>query len=167
MTQPHIDKLPAGKIKEELLGGRPSLSEESFKSLLGQFGLKITFQRLSILKSLGSGSKTHLTAREVFEKTVKTHPDIGFATVYRCLKQMTSLGILSELKVGHSPARYEIKSDTHHHHLICIHCGKIVEFQNNEMEKMIQQVSKNHQFQPTHHILELYGKCNNSRCINK
>ena len=157
-------KLPKGQIKEELIRPRPVFKKERFKSLLQQFGLKITSQRLSILKNLSSGSKTHLTAREIFEKVIKDEPDIGFATVYRFLKTISRLGIASELKMGQAPARYEIKSEVHHHHITCVHCGKIVEFKNEDMEKLILNIAKKHKFSLTQHIIELYGKCGRSSC---
>lgn len=145
--------------QEELIDPRPILNESKIKSLLQQCGLKSTYQRISILKSLSSGFKTHLTAREIFEKVVKIHPDIGFATVYRFLRKISRIGIISEFKVGHSPARYEIKSETHHHHIICIHCGKIIEFKNEKMEKLITDIIKQNKLKPAHHIIELYGEC--------
>ena len=144
------DRLPPGSriAKDELISPRPIFKETAFKSLLQQFDLKITSQRLAVLKTLSSGAQTHLTAREIFEKVVKIHPDIGFATVYRFIKTITQLGILSKLKMSNAPARYELKSDTHHHHIVCVQCGKIVEFQNDKMEKLILEVIKKHKFQP-------------------
>ena len=160
------DKLPSGSriVKDELISPRPVFKETAFKSLLQQFDLKITSQRLAVLKTLSTGAKTHLTAREIFEKVVKIHPDIGFATVYRFIKTITKLGILSKLKMSNAPARYELKSENHHHHIVCVQCGKIVEFQNDKIEKLISDVIKKHKFQPKHHIIELYGECGSKSC---
>ena len=157
------DKLPSGRqIKDELISPRPVFREKTFKSLLQQHNLKATSQRLSILKALSSGAKTHLTVREIFDKISKTHPNIGFATVYRFLKTMTTLGITSELKMSNTPSRYELKSNTLHHHITCMQCGKIIEFQNEKMETLIQNIIKKHKFSLNHHIIELYGECH--RC---
>ncbi len=160
------EKLPSGSyaVKDELISPRPVFKETAFKSLLQQFGLKITSQRLAVLKALSTGAQTHLTAREIFEKVVKIHPDIGFATVYRFIKIITKLGILSQLKMNNASARYELKSDTHHHHIICVHCGKIVEFQNDKMENLILEIIRKQKFQPKHHIIELYGECGGKNC---
>ena len=68
--------------------------------------------------------------------------------------------------MSNAPARYELKSDTHHHHIVCVQCGKIVEFQNNKIENLILDVIKKHKFQPKHHIIELYGECGNKSCTN-
>lgn len=156
--------LPQGSIKDELIAPRPQYKEANFRSLIQQCGLKITSQRLSILKALSVGVKTHLTAREVFDRVQKSHSDIGFATVYRFLKTMTSKGVTSELKMSQAPSRYELKSQTHHHHITCLGCGKIVEFKNDKMEKMITDITQSHRFDLKHHIIELYGICNRPSC---
>ena len=161
--------LPTGrpvKVKDELISPRPVFKENTLTSLLHQHGLKATSQRLSILKALSSGEKTHLTAREIFEKILTVHSDIGFATVYRFLKSLTKAGIISELKMSHTPARFELKTEKHHHHIICTHCGKIVEFQNEKMEELIQNIIKKHKFSLKHHIIELYGECGKSHCTS-
>ena len=159
------EHLPSGRLtaKDELIQPRPAFNEKNFKSLLQQHNLKATSQRLSILKTLSSGSKTHLTAREIFEKISRTHPDIGFATVYRFLKVITKLGITSELRMSNTPSRYELKSTIDHYHLTCVKCGKIIEFQNKKFEELIQNVIKKNNFSLDHDIIELYGKCQRCR----
>ena len=157
--------LPLGSsIKDELIQPRPHWKESHFKSLLQQHGLKITSQRLAVLKALGGGAKAHLTAREIFEKILKTHPHIGFATVYRFIKKFTDLGILSKLKMNNASARYELKSDTHHHHMTCVQCGKIVEFQNEGMDQLIQNITQKNKFSLKHHSIEIYGECGRKTC---
>ncbi|MDE0518911.1 MAG: transcriptional repressor, partial [Bdellovibrionales bacterium] len=64
----------------------------------------------------------------------------------------------------HAPSRYELKIREHHHHIVCIKCGKIIEFQNEIIEKQIHKISKDHNFSMEHHIFELYGRCNKSSC---
>ena len=157
--------LPSGSaVRDELISPRLIFEESHFKSLLQQLDLKITSQRLAVLKALNSGAKTHLTAREIFEKVLKTHPDIGFATVYRFIKTITELGVLSKLKMNNASARYEFKTDDHHHHIICVHCGKIVEFQNDKMENLIQNITQKNKFSLQHHIIEIYGECGRKTC---
>ena len=158
------DTLPSGSsVKDELIQPRPQLKESHFKSLLQQYGLKVTSQRIAVLKTLGSGTKAHLTAREIFEKVLKTHPHIGFATVYRFIKTFTDLGILSKLKMNNASAKYEIKSETHHH-MACVHCGKIVEFQNKEIDKLIQNITQKNNFSLQYHAIEIYGECGRKDC---
>ena len=160
--------LPKGlpqTTKDELIQPREKLSESHFKSMLRDMNLKVTHQRLSILKALNKGPKNHVTAQDVFEKVRKTHPHIGFATVYRFLKETSRFGLTSELRIGHSPARYELKIREHHHHIVCTACGKIVEFQSPIIEKQIKKISMEFYFALEHHIFELYGLC--KKCQTK
>ena len=159
-----IPVLPKGHTKDELIQPRTRLSESNFKSMLRSMNLKVTNQRLSILKALNKGPKSHVTAKDVFESICSEYPHIGFATVYRFLKETSRFGITSELRIGHAPARYELKVREHHHHIVCTQCGKIIEFQNEIIEKQIQKISKDHQFSIEHHIFELYGRCNHPNC---
>ncbi len=161
-----IPTLPTGHAKDELIQPRAKLTEDNLKSMLRSMNLKVTHQRISILKALNKGPKSHVTAKDVFEKVRQEYPNIGFATVYRFLKQTSRFGITSELRLGHAPTRYELKIREHHHHIVCIKCGKIVEFQNNTIEKQIKKISTDHNFTIEHHIFELYGRCSRSSCKN-
>jgi len=113
-----IPTLPTGHAKDELIQPRTRLTEDNLKSMLRSMNLKVTNQRVSILKALNKGPKTHVTAKDVFEKVRLEYPNIGFATVYRFLKQTSRFGITSELRIGHAPARYELKVREHHHLLL-------------------------------------------------
>ncbi len=153
--------LIAGKQSvEENLIGRKKLDEEAFKRIIRRMGLKITWQRLAILGSFASG-RVHVTAQESFEVVHKKYPDIGFATVYRFLRKLTEQEVVTELRIGGLPARYELKTHQHHDHMTCTQCHKIVEFENTQIEALQEQVAKQHHFRLTHHVLELYGLCDN------
>ena len=156
--------LPRGYVKDELIKAPARLTDEKLKSLLRSMNLKVTSQRLFILKALNKGPKTHVTAQEVFEMARPRHPSMGFATVYRFLKKTSQFGLTSELRIGRAPARYELKTKDHHHHLVCTQCGKIIEFQNNIIEKQILKISQAHSFHTEHHIFELYGHCSRPAC---
>lgn len=159
-----IPKLPRGYTKDELIQPQTHLSENNLKSMLRSMNLKVTNQRLFILKALNKGPKTHVTAKDVFEKVRSEFPHIGFATVYRFLKETSRFGITSELRIGYAPARYELKVREHHHHIVCTQCGKIIEFQNEIIEKQIKKIAEDSKFTMEHHIFELYGRCNRTAC---
>ncbi|MCB0406875.1 MAG: transcriptional repressor [Bdellovibrionales bacterium] len=144
-------------IEEELIERDP-LDRQSFKRIIRDMGLKVTGQRMAILESLSTG-RTHVTAQEVYEEIFKKHPEMGFATVYRFLRKLTEQGFATEVRMGGLPARYELKSKRHHDHLTCIRCGKIVEFENSQIEKLQETVANEHGFRLTDHLLELYGVC--------
>ncbi len=137
---------------------RESFSEQDFHRLIREMGVKVTRQRLAILKCF-SQATLHMTAQEVFDEVKKLFPEIGFATVYRFLKQMSEKGLAQEVRLGGLPARYELHSSKHHDHLTCNSCGKIVEFENAEIERLQSIVAKEFGFKLHGHLLELYGLC--------
>lgn len=128
------------------------------KKIIREIGLKVTKQRLVILESVRTGP-THFTAQEVFERVSQKQDEIGFATVYRFLKKLSENSYVSEFRIGGMPARYEWASKNHHDHLTCTDCGMIVEFENPEIERLQEIIAANNGFTLTHHVMELYGKC--------
>lgn len=135
-----------------------SKNKDNFIKLIRGIGVKVTQQRMTILEHIFNGKK-HVTAQDVFEKVKITSPEIGFATVYRFLRTLSDHKILTELRMNGLPARYEWANKKHHDHLSCKSCGKIVEFENNEIETLQLQVANKHGFKLLSHVLELYGTC--------
>lgn len=150
--------LPRAKTPQERQQRESQRSVEDYKKMIRDLHLKVTDQRLMILKALGSG-RSHVTAQEVFEQVLKEDPSIGFATVYRFLRKLTEASYVTEVRVGGMPARYELTPINHHDHLTCTHCGKISEFENEAIEELQQQEAQRLGFILTHHVLELYGIC--------
>ncbi len=152
-----------GSAPEHLLQ-REKIDTSGLKRIIREMGLKVTQQRMAILASMCAG-RAHVTAQEVFEKVTHDHPEIGFATVYRFLRKMTEKSLVTEVRMGGLPARYELTPKKHHDHLTCELCGKIVEFENRTIEALQDAVAKDNDFTLTGHVLELYGIC--SECKNK
>lgn len=147
--------------KEELVN-REKLDSKSYKRIVREMGLKVTKQRLAILEGLNTG-QAHVTAQEVYEVVNEKHPEIGFATVYRFLRKLTEESFVTEVRMGGLPARYELTPKKHHDHLTCIQCGKIVEFENQQIEKLQVEIAQTHGFKLTDHVLELYGVCSHCK----
>lgn len=158
-----IPALPRSGADEKILK-HEHLDEKAFKQMVRSMNLKVTDQRLAILKSLYAG-RAHVTAQEVFEVVSENFPEIGFATVYRFLRTLTENGLVTEVRLGGLPARYELTPQSHHDHLTCISCGKICEFENHHIEELQTKVAKQFGFELTSHVLELYGIC--SDCQKK
>lgn len=150
---------------ESLIQKRNAYSQEDLKQLLRQLNLKVTEQRLLILTTLNQGKKSHITAQDLFEQVHKKDPTIGFATVYRMLRTLSKAGIVTEVRVGSAPARYEWSSKEHHDHMTCIRCGKICEFHDPELEKLQAQIAERLGFTLTSHVMELYGICSSCQKI--
>lgn len=143
---------------EDIIMHDNDLGEEELKRIIRAMNLKVTEQRLAILKYLHEGRR-HVTAQELYEKINKTHPEIGFATVYRFLRTLSDGSFVTEVRMGGMPARYELAPKDHHDHLTCVKCGKICEFENRAIESLQEKVAHQFGFKLTHHILELYGVC--------
>ncbi|QQR92064.1 MAG: transcriptional repressor [Myxococcales bacterium] len=104
----------------------------------------------------------HQSIEELLAMVREEDPKVGYATVYRTLKLLTESGIANEHHFGDGFTRYEIalKGD-HHDHLICTACGKIVEFEQDRIEELQEQVANKHGFKLSSHKHELYGLCPN------
>lgn len=126
-------------------------------------GLKITDQRMLILTCLHDAEvksgERHVTAQELYEKVAIVDSGVGFATVYRFLRNLAENNFVTEVRMGGQSSRYELTSQEHHDHLTCTKCGKICEFENEKIEKLQAQVAEHFGFVLTSHILELYGVC--------
>ena len=147
-------------VPEKLISREP-VKKQNFRRMIREMGLKVTQQRLAILEAL-SGGQAHVTAQEVFEEVHGAYPEIGFATVYRFLRKMAESQMVTEVRMGGLPARYELTPRRHHDHLTCTNCGLIVEFEKPEIEALQEEVARANGFQLTSHVLELYGLC--SKC---
>lgn len=154
-----VPELPRQK-DDDVLVLSPSYEEEDFKRVIRALHLKVTHQRMAILKTLHEGRR-HVTAQELFEMLGKNFPEIGFATVYRFLRALSDASFVTEIRMGGSPARYELTPKSHHDHLTCVKCGKICEFENKAIETLQEKVAYQFGFVLTHHVLELYGVCPN------
>jgi Fur family ferric uptake transcriptional regulator len=145
-------------MKDHLLPHPRKLADDTLRTIIRDMGLKVTDQRILILKALQSG-RVHVTAQEVFEQVHGKDQSVGFATVYRFLRALTEHHFVTEVRVGGSSARYELKPEGHHDHLTCTRCGRICEFENNRIEQLQVDVAKEFGFKLTSHVLELYGLC--------
>ncbi len=136
---------------------------EEFKKMIRAMGLKVTDQRLLILNCLhdaeARSGERHVTAQELYEKVSSKDRGVGFATVYRFLRDLAEKNFVTEVRMGGHSSRYELTTQDHHDHLTCTSCGKICEFENKKIEKLQMQVADYFGFQLTNHILELYGLC--------
>lgn len=150
-------KLPKQK-NEDFIIHDSQYSPEQLKQIIRSLNLKVTQQRLVILQTLSEGRR-HLTAQELYEKVLPQFPEIGFATVYRFLRDLSEKQFVTEVRMGGMPARYELAPREHHDHLTCTRCGKICEFENKAIERLQEQVAQEFGFRLTHHVLELYGIC--------
>ncbi len=131
---------------------------EIFKDHLRRQGLKSTSQRDDIAQVF-FGSKRHISVDELYRAVKKINPRIGYATVYRTMKLLTECGLATESHFRDGEARYESADESHHDHLICEECGRIVEFEEERIEELQAAVARRLGFLFTGHKMELYGVC--------
>jgi Fur family ferric uptake transcriptional regulator len=130
-----------------------------FKTLISEGGLKTTRQREEIL-NIFLNSSGHKNLSQIYAQVAKVNPKIGYATVYRTLRLLTRLGLADQRKFADGETRYEPTSQGNHHdHLICLDCGKIIEFEDQDLEALQNTVAQRHRFKVFHHRMELYGRC--------
>jgi Fur family ferric uptake transcriptional regulator len=105
-------------------------------------------------------SSGHKSLAQIYAQVIKTNPKIGFTTVYRTLKLLTRLGLATQRKFGDRETRYEPTSEgSHHDHLICLECGRIIEFENPTLEALQDGIAQRHHFKISYHRMEIYGRC--------
>ena len=135
--------------------------------ILKSNGLKVTLPRLKVLEIFEHSPHSHLSADEVYRKLVDGGSDIGIATVYRILMQFADAGMLRKSSFDGDRAVFELEHGHHHDHLVCVHCGKVVEFFNPLIEEQQNLVAQSHGFKLLEHTMALYGVCDNIECKNK
>lgn len=141
----------------------PQASMDKFEQYLYEQGLRLTGQREMIARIFFE-NKGHISAEELHLHVRRVSPTVGYATVYRTLKLLSAAGLAMGRSFGDGFARYESQAQTgHHDHLICKRCGRIVEFENRQIEELQKTVAHKHGFQITDHRLELYGICGSCR----
>ncbi len=131
-------------------------------------GVKLTDQRKIIVRVLSEskekyGESDHPDVDELYNRVSKVDPKISIATVYRTVKILEETGILVKHDFKAGKARYEQISESHHDHLIDVKSGEIIEFVDDEIEKLQKKVAEKYGYKLVDHKLELYGVKVNSK----
>jgi Fur family ferric uptake transcriptional regulator len=119
-------------------------------------GLKMTGQRKVILKILDE-AKDHPSVEDVYDRAKGEDASISIATVYRTLSLLDELDLVIRHEFQEGYSRYELNWD-HHHHLIDLDSGEVIEFQNSQLEKLKVKIAEELGYDLIDHRLELYGK---------
>ena len=130
-------------------------------------GLKATLPRLKILELFENATVRHLSADDVYRMLLSENMDIGLATVYRVLTQFEQAGLLERHHFESGKAVFEIKAGQHHDHLICINCGHVEEFFDEEIERRQKKIAKGRGFVIQEHALNLYVECTKVECLHR
>jgi Fur family ferric uptake transcriptional regulator len=132
---------------------------QEFENYLRSRGLRRTGQR-QLIATAFFNNKGHISTEELYRKVQRKSTAIGLTTVYRTLKLLTDAGLASVKNFKDGLGRFETTCRTDHHdHLVCTACGKIIEFKNDRIETMQEEVASEHGFSVTDHTLDIYGIC--------
>lgn len=142
---------------------------DKIKQHLHSLSFKLTPQREATVKVLLENEEDHLSAEDVFLLVKKKSPEIGLATVYRTLELLSELNIIQKINFGDNISRYEFRSDGadhHHHHLVCLDCGKVEEINEDWLGTIEEKVENNFNFRIIDHRLTFHGICKECRADN-
>ena len=130
-------------------------------------GLKATLPRRKILELFESSKVRHLSAEDVYKALIAEGIDIGLATVYRVLTQFEHAGLLSRQHFETGKAVFELNQGGHHDHLVCLQCGRVEEFFDDDIEKRQSEIARKNGFELRGHSLALYADCTKTNCPNR
>ena len=130
---------------------------------LKKTGLKVTLPRIKILEILQSPDNQHISAEDVYKILLDLGEEIGLATVYRVLNQFDDAGIVSRHHFEGGKSVFELSGSTHHDHLVCLKCGKVIEFEDELIERRQVEISEANGIKLTNHSLYLYGECTDTQ----
>ncbi|WP_445494572.1 ferric iron uptake transcriptional regulator [Photorhabdus sp. SF281] len=127
-------------------------------------GLKVTLPRLKILEVLQDPEYHHVSAEDLYKKLIDNGEEIGLATVYRVLNQFDDAGIVTRHNFEGGKSVFELTQQHHHDHLICLDCGKVIEFRDKQIEKRQKNIAERYGIKLSNHSLYLYGHCSAGNC---
>ncbi|SFN49921.1 ferric iron uptake transcriptional regulator [Xenorhabdus japonica] len=127
-------------------------------------GLKVTLPRLKILEVLQDPECHHVSAEDLYKKLIDIGEEIGLATVYRVLNQFDDAGIVTRHNFEGGKSVFELTQQHHHDHLICLDCGKVIEFSDEFIEERQKNIADRYGIKLSNHSLYLYGHCTVGDC---
>lgn len=139
--------------------------------ILAENNYKATEPRKILIEFLNKENNKHLSCDEIYERIQHTNPNVGIATIYRNMQLFDDLKIVKKLNFDDGVARYELANfdNSHHHHLICISCGKLVEINDQKWQDfesdLVKRLEGDYHFKIVNHDIKFYGYC--SDCKDK
>ena len=135
-----------------------SISNNDIRRTFNTAGLRVTSQRALVLEVIRKG-KGHLDADEIYRRAREKEPRLSLSTVYRNLQTLKKLGLVEEVHFDEEHHHYEAKPSTEHHHLVCLGCGRIIEFEYPLARLVKRNVVKARDFDITGSEVRMTGYC--------
>lgn len=138
---------------------KPEQEQSIVETHLRQSGFRWTNQRALIVRT-ALATHDHFTAEQLLERCRKADPKVSRATVYRTLTVLEEAGFVEGLDTGDGGRRFEhVIGHEHHDHMVCLHCSRIFEFRDDELERRQEAAAKRIHFRIARHSLRIYGAC--------
>jgi Fur family ferric uptake transcriptional regulator len=123
---------------------------------LRKVGLKVTLPRVKILQILESTTARHMSAEDVYKALIEADEDVGLATVYRVLTQFESAELVTRHNFDSGHSVFELASGEHHDHMVNMENGEVIEFTNDQIERLQHEIAEAHGYDLIDHSLVLY-----------
>lgn len=123
---------------------------------LRKAGLKVTLPRVKILSILENNPDAHMSAEDVYRSLIDAGEDVGLATVYRVLTQFESAGLVERHNFDGGHSVFELARGEHHDHMVNVEDGTVIEFSNEQIERLQHEIAEQHGFELVDHSLVLY-----------
>jgi Fur family transcriptional regulator, ferric uptake regulator len=138
---------------------------QALRTFIAKEGLKNSRQRETIAQVFFESTE-HIRVEDLLQRVRQVDPKVSQATVYRTMKLLVDCRLAEARQFQDGQTRYEASDDEghHHDHLICTKCGKIVEFVDERIEELQEEVAASHGFKVSDHKMELYGVCDSPDC---
>ena len=135
-----------------------------FDAFIKQKGLRRTSQR-DVIVEAAFGTEEHFTAEELWDMSRKIDPNTSRATLYRTLALLVEANLLHEIDLGRDQKYYDpnFLENPNHNHLICVDCGNVVEFEDEDIEQLFDSISRRLGFQPTKKSMRIEACCDQLR----
>lgn len=130
-------------------------------------GLKATLPRLKVLSLFEKSKERHMSAEDVYKILLSTGDDVGLATVYRVLTQFEQAGLLVRHHFESGKAVFELNEGSHHDHIVCMQCGRVEEFCDENIEVLQHKAAEERGFKINEHSLYIYADCTKNPCPHK
>ena len=137
---------------------------EVLRDRLRDSGARVTRQREQVFELLLCNDHRHLSAEDVQGELRGMDHSVGAATVYRTLTLLVELGLATVRRFGDGVQRFESTRGEHHDHMICVVCGVVYEFEDEQIELLQNEVARRHGFEIVDHRLELFVRCGRAGC---
>jgi Fur family transcriptional regulator, ferric uptake regulator len=145
--------------REQRAAAKSAEPEERLREYLRTRNLRMTPERRWVLQGVLS-REGHFDAEELLAFLHRRQMPVSRATLYRTLEHLTASGLVKMHRFGRGHALYEhIYGRQHHDHMVCDRCGKVIEFVNDQIERLQDQVCRDHDFVANNHVMQIFGVC--------